>query len=146
MLTFLTAILAGAAGAGSPQTVSLVNVPAEVLHGSVSPANAAAQVSIVSTGIVNKIRGSTATNMGDWLLSGAAGDYEVRFTKASGTAADVGTVGSWQVCSTTRTIGYSTTTDGYSFKSGVFVIELRSVATTAVLAATSVTLECTVEV
>lgn len=146
MLTFFTALIAGAVGGGAPQTVTLIHVPSGIAHVAISPANAASQVAIVSTGVVNKIRGTVTTNMGAWLLGGAAADYEVRFTKTSGDAADVGTVGSWMACSTTRTIGYATTTDGPSAKSGVFLIELRSVATSAVLAAVSTTLDCTVEV
>lgn len=78
-------------------------------HGVFGFAPSTAAIEITSSGAINKVGGGGGS-VGTWLLSGAAGDFELRATLIStvdvGTGqSTIGTYGTWLSLSATRTFG-----------------------------------------
>ena len=73
--------------------------------------------------------GWSATNggSGTWLLSGAAGDYEIRFTLSSGEITSGGPVNTWLALNSGRSIGCDATSPYPSSKFASGTIEIRRV-------------------
>ena len=66
-----------------------------------------------------------------WLLKGAAGDYEARATVLSGDPPNSGTLNTWLALSTTRSWSQTQTTPGV--RSGEITVEIRDATTLAIL-------------
>lgn len=58
-------------------------------------ANAVAGIRVNSSGIIETREGSTYTNQGTWLVSGAASDYDFRITSISGTTPSGSAANTW---------------------------------------------------
>ena len=85
--------------------------------------------------------GTFATYAGEWLVSGNAGNCEVRATLSSGTVnAGSDATGSWLVCSTNRSWTINWAIAGS--KTTVLIIEIRNKNTLAILATATITLTC----
>lgn len=123
-------------GTGGP-TVELAG--AIVSDFTTDPDDAHVGYRLNSTGVEQQANGDplSYTDIGDWLISGSAGDYEVRATLNSGTLT-TGTTGSFQVLSTTRAWTVQRTIVGIG--SANLTIEIRRVGTTTILASASVIL------
>lgn len=80
--------------------------------------------------------------VGEWMLSGAAADYEVRATVLSGTVSGFAT-GSWLGCGTDREWTKNRAVVGTT--EAQIRVELKLAADTAILASAIVTLKATVE-
>lgn len=74
---------------------------------------------------------------GEWLVSGAASDYEVRATETSGTVS-TGTIGVWQALSSTRT--WTVAASIGLEKTCVLSVSIRDAATSTVQDTASITL------
>lgn len=83
--------------------------------------------------------GSYSDISGEWMLSGAAADYESRFTETSGTVS-TGSVGTWQALSSSRT--WTVVTGVGTTKTCTGTISIRDAATLDVLDTASITLTC----
>jgi hypothetical protein len=96
--------LGATANAASQQVViaNTVNV-ADASVSRIASSATAAGYRIDSDGSVYKIEGASVTNIGTWLLSGAASDYEVRFTNYSGSAPGGSALATWLGCGSDRT-------------------------------------------
>lgn len=100
----------------------------------IDPSDATATFSVTS--------GGTATNTGaagqTWLLSGAAGDYDVRATLASGSSPTGSALATWHDCGTTRSWTLTQTTVGLN--TCTLTVEIRNGTTLAVLATATITI------
>lgn len=73
----------------------------------------------------------------DWLISGAAADYDVRFTQASGDAPDMSgsaSIGVWLSLGTSRHIGFSDSGGG---DSGSFTVDIAAASDHGTILATA---------
>ncbi len=91
--------------------------------------------------------GNVFAPSGTWLLSGAASDYDVRFTVTSGAINNGGTTGSWLSLGTTRSwsnLADPTPYPGfpiyYNVAQAIGTLEIRSAATAAVLTSSNIEL------
>lgn len=85
---------------------------------------------------------NTFAPTGTWLLSGAAGDYEVRLNITSGSINNGGTTGSWLSLNSTRSwSNLATPGTGiyYNEAQGVGTLQIRFAATQTILAASTLT-------
>jgi len=64
---------------------------------------AAAQYSLLNTGVVREISNGVVTDIGSWLLAGSAADYECRMTMTSGTNFTGDALSTWLNLGTSRT-------------------------------------------
>lgn len=79
-------------------------------------------------------------NTSQWLLSGAASDYEVRFTRTSTSGSGTSTASTgWLNCGTTRSV-QATANAISEFLQADYTVELRLASSGVVLATTTVTL------
>jgi hypothetical protein len=123
--------VAGGGGGGS------VNISDHTLNkiGNGS-STAVASISYNSSGTTTSHTGATLET---WLVSGAAGDFEIRATLQSGSTPSTGTMDTWQALSTSRAwtldilIGDTDTS--------TFLIEIRDATSLAVLDSASITLK-----
>lgn len=127
--------VAATADTTSTQVViaNTVNLVDAFVYRSVPVAATQAGYRIGSDGSVYKIEGASVTSIGTWLLSGAASDYEVRFTNNSGTAPSGSALATWLGCGTDREW---TNTDGVSDDNpadSVNTVELRRAGGTGVI-------------
>lgn len=102
------------------------------------PANANATFQAQNTGQVIASNNSPFT----WLLSGSAGDYEIKAELFSGDSPTSGTLSTWQVLSTTRSWTLSET--GGSYLHGVLDMEVRRTSDSVVISTFRVTLNAEV--
>jgi len=112
---------------------------------SISPTDARTGYRINSSGTHEDGVGTASVSYTDattWLLSGAAGDYEVRATVTSGSTPSSGTIDTWMACSTTRT--WENIITGLGEIESVLLIEVR-LASSTVLSSMTVTLTSIVE-
>ena len=106
--------------------------------------DAEAAYRIASTGEEQSYEGDGGTfaDIADWLLSGAATDYDCRLTKISGDNPTSGSaLATWHDCSTTRTWTWTDTTADGTGLSFTGTIEIRDTATLDILASANVTVE-----
>lgn len=80
-------------GGGAPVTLFSFNAS----NFTFSPTAATAGMTVSNTGAHNRIQGGSSVSQGTWLLSGSAGDYDVR------ARIDGGSWGSWLNLATSRT-------------------------------------------
>jgi hypothetical protein len=78
------------------------------------------------------------TNLEAWLDSGVNSDFDVRATFVSGDTLASGTLGTWQVLSTTRS--WSLTAVSGETKSTTLTVEIRNSSTLAVLTTATISL------
>lgn len=104
-------------------------------------ANVVAGWRIASDGVVSTREGASYVTRETWLLSGAASDYEVRCTVASGDTPSGSATASWLGCGTTREWDQADTLiDGIAL-AGTLTIELRRAGGTgAILDTATITL------
>lgn len=112
-----------------------------------NPTDASAGFRLASTGDIlgaetSNISPSFLIDEGDWLVSGAASDYEVRATLDSG-ALTSGTTGSWLALSTTRT--WYCAQGGIGTKTADLTIEIRRASDSVVIATATVSLRAEVD-
>lgn len=99
---------------------------------------ATANYDVVNDGNEKGDFGGIYATIGPWLLVGAVGDYEVRFTHVSGDP-PTGTFGSWLVLSTTR--GVSLSAGIGEIDTAQVLVEIRQAGVGSALASTTVTIE-----
>lgn len=100
------------------------------------PGTATAGVRLRNTGDCEGV--SDNVDEFDWLVFGSAADFEVRLTVTTGDGPDSGpTTGTWLTLSTTRT--WSMSVASMTSKGGIWLVEIRSAASSSVLASGSVT-------
>lgn len=121
----------------SGTTVSIDNESASASGGTVATATAGYQ--LTSGGLVQLNNGSGFVTDSTWLLSGAAGDYEVRATLVSGTAPGGSGTGVWLNLGTTRNWTLSAAVG--TTQTCTLTIEIRLVATGIVQDTATVTLD-----
>lgn len=107
-----------------------------------SPATASATYILEAAGLVKRSINGTQTTIETWLQSGAAADYEVRFTLQAG-ALSSGSTGVWQALSATRSVGVSRSTIGQA--TATVLAEIRAIGGTLILDSAQITLTATVE-
>lgn len=111
-------------------------------------ANATASYALQSSGVLRLNAVSDIT--GEWLVSGVASNYEVRFTHQSGTVPSGVTYGAWLALSSTRTPSLSasrSTTPGITSSTGAILVELRRAGGSGVvLSSATVTVTAEAEV
>lgn len=83
--------------------------------------------------------GSYSSISGEWMLTGAAADYECRFHEISGTVS-TGTVDTWQALSSTRT--WTVTASIGTEKTCTGTVSIRDAVTLDVLDTATITLTC----
>jgi hypothetical protein len=108
---------------------------------SLSPDDAEVGYRISSTGVEQSYTGTGVpySTIDTWLLSGAAADYECRLTWTGDTPGG-SAISTWLACSTTRSWTIIDTTTVGGGLSGSGTIEIRSVATSQVMASASLSL------
>lgn len=84
--------------------------------------------------------GGTHADIADWLLSGAAGDYDVRLTVNSGTNPTGDSVATWLALSSTRTWTLTDATEGGGEISNDCTVEVRLNSSGDILASANVTM------
>lgn len=111
----------------------------------IDPADAFAQYSLAANGVASTATsgGSGPVGGGEWRVSGASADYQVRATLQSGSITS-GTTGSWLSLSTGREWSISQTSFGTG--SATLLIEIRDAVTLAVLDSATVTLTAEVQI
>jgi hypothetical protein len=133
------AVSGGGGGGGGGGGAGLVALESDTYgYSTISPTTATASVSAKSTGLLESSSGYEY----DWLLSGAAADYEIRATIVSGSVTS-GTTGAWLALSSTRTWTRTRTTLGTS--TVTMTLEIRRVSDGLVLDTATVALEATVD-
>lgn len=135
----VTAIYLGTQRVWPPLLVQLAG--GNFISGGGSPALRLVSYSVQSDGWEAASQDGSATTIAQWLVAGAAADYEVRFTRTSftGGGAATGSTG-WLSCASTQTIQASANvTSGYL--SADYTVDIRLAATGAVLATAAVRLE-----
>lgn len=129
---------------GGPKT--LVSLDGDVLADiDVSPDNASVGYRLNSSGNEESYQGDGAsyTTIAQWLLIGAAGDYECRLVVNSGDAPAGSATNAWLVLSTTRAWTLTQTTIGTA--SNNCTIQIRNASTLEVLATDTATMSVEVE-
>ena len=79
------------------------------------------------------------TTVGTWLLAGAAGDYEVRFTHTNGDAPTAGTLNTWLALSSTR--GISLLAAIGTISTSTVLVEIRLTSSGIIQDSQEITLE-----
>ena len=105
----------------------------------ITPATATATLSLLSAGTVSP------SSAGEWLVAGAASDFEVFVTVNSG-ALSTGTAGSWLSLGTTLTWTVSRPGGSVGTNTANITVSIRDVATATVLASAVFTLTANVTV
>lgn len=127
----------------SNQSVALAD---ETIAASViSPNNAVAGYALNSNGSVQQTINNSTSNIGTWLLGGAASGFEVRATAVSGTVTS-GTLNTWLSMSSTNSWTRVNSTDGISTAMTVLTVEIRVASTGQVLDSATITLEASVDI
>jgi hypothetical protein len=110
-----------------------------------TPTNAAAGFRLHSDGTIDATPDSSVTlsytdDLGPWLLSGAASDYEARIGNGSPDAFSGQTSNVWHLLSTTREWYAQVTTDaeGGGIQDSAATLEIRDAVTLVVLASSSI--------
>lgn len=127
---------AGAAGGGGG---SVVLHDADIGLSVIDPNNATAQFRVTSGGVVE----GTGEADYDWLIAGAAADYEVRADVTSGSLGS-GTTGSWLSLSSTR--AWSVTRSVLGTSSATMTVRIRRASDAVVLETATISLEATVDI
>lgn len=103
-------------GADLPSSISVGDIE-------LTPTNASASLTFSNTGAYSSV-GNSASASGTWLLTGAAGDYDIRFTY---TGDSIGlTSGTWYNLGTSRVASLSQTVEGTKSASGTIDIRKTS--------------------
>lgn len=115
-----------------------------VLKAGINAANSTAGVRYNATGVSEARTGTAYASYETWLLSGAASDYDIRVTLASGTSPNLVNAGMnvWLNLGTSREWSLQDTDGGAA--GGVtcaLTVEIRNASTLAVLDTASVTLD-----
>lgn len=97
-----------------------------------STLNTTAGYALNASGAVEKTEGTSTTTLETWLLSGSAGDYQVRATLLSGDTPS-GTFGTWQTLSSTRTWSLQDVVADATVLSAIFTVEIRLTSSGVVL-------------
>ena len=100
-------------------------VSATVITAPSGSGTASASVTYASNGDHTGL-GSIAATYADWLVSGAAADYQIRATLMSGTAPTSGTMNTWQALSSNRSWALAVGAGNDDFST--FKIEIRLAA------------------
>lgn len=106
------------------------------------PPNAVADYELLANGQARTFKGNGGyTNLpGEWRVTGASADYEVRFTTASGDAPNRGSaLGVWLNLGSTRSVGQLNTVAGTT-RTGTVTVEIRDVATSTIRDTATITL------
>lgn len=121
-------------GGGSPGGASITNQLQS--RNTTTPTAATAQYVLNSSGQAQRIDDDGTTNIsGEWLVSGAASDYEVRATVNSGSLTS-GPTGSWESLGTTRT--WTLTRASVGTSSCVLLVEIRRVSDSVVVTSATI--------
>lgn len=108
-----------------------------------SPASATCSFRLTNAGLIQSLNTGGTTELGAWISdTSLAGNYEVRATLVSGTLSG-GTVGSYEVLSSTRT--WFVTRSGSGSKECTFTVEIRKTGTGTVLDSSNVTITAAVD-
>lgn len=102
-------------------------------HSVADPADASATFQLTNAGVCN----STGETSQNWLLSGAAADYQVRVSPTSGSFSSGNSVNVWHGLGTSRFWTRNRTTIGIN--TTVATVEIRRVSDSVVVANQSVT-------
>lgn len=89
-----------------------------------SPTDASVTYRVANDGTVKEIDNGGTTTHETWILDGAVGDYEVRFSSLSGTAPS-GTLDTWLPLSSNQDITMTRTDDTSGTTSGHVWVEIR---------------------
>lgn len=113
----------------------------------ISPTNATVTVNIYNTGLYDGYQGGTQNMSGTWKLAGHAADYEIRYTKTSGTTPGGSAVNTWINLVSGAGWSLSEPTNGYASKACGGTLELRMAASPfTVFDSCTMNFEVTVEV
>lgn len=135
-----TSTIVGTSGSGTDS----VNLTGAIISDElVTAGNAEVAYRLTSGGLEQSYEGSPASpivwdTISTWLLAGAAGDYDCRLSKVSGTDPTTGTLATWQDSGTTREWVWTDTTEG-SPVSFVGTVEVRDGTSLDVLASGTLT-------
>lgn len=123
-----------------PPTVLVAISDQSIADGVLAPSDAFAAYRIKAVGTATRVQGSSETSItGEWLVSGAAADYEVRATLFSGDT-PTGTLGTWLSTSTDREWSLSAISNAGQIKTCQLTVEIRDVATLTVRDTATITL------
>ena len=92
------------------------------------------------SGAAERKKGTSYTTLYTWLLSGRAGDYEVRASSFSGDALASGTLNTWQALSTSREWILGINRFETKTKTCTFLLEIRPAGGGSTLASATMTL------
>lgn len=120
---------------------------ATYIHTTVSPANATAGFRLDNDFSADSLAGAAYTERYTWKTgSGAAADYEARWTTISGSLSS-GTAGTWLGLGTDRVWTRTRTADGIGSDTVVGTVEIREAAApNTVLATATITLTASVDI
>lgn len=134
-------------GGATPAAVRLTNRSVTALaSGPSGPLTADAIIEFNSSGQLIVSPGGAVP--GEYLVTGASSDYEVRATMASGTNWSGSALSTWLNLGTTRSwnLSASRVVPGATAVAGTATVEIRRVADSAVVATASITLMAEAEV
>lgn len=134
-------------GGATPATIRLTNRGVtSSASGPSGPLTADAIIEFNSSGQLIVSPGGAVS--GEYLVTGASSDYEVRATMASGTSWSGSALSTWLNLGTTRSwnLSASRTITGLTTVTGTATVEIRRVADSAVVATAAITLTAEVEI